>query len=79
METTSVINKMAVFPEEKRDYVMSILNTEESVLHPSSHMTAGEQKIKSPQPKTQTKVQHRRVVNKFFDPKKLFSKTFQKN
>lgn len=78
VETTSIINKMAVFPEDKREYVMSILKTEESVINPSGQINDGVKNLSNPHPKQTERPPFRRALSKYLDSKNKNSKVFKK-
>lgn len=78
VETTSVIKKVAVFPEKKRDYVMSLLNTEESIVNQSGISRTRMKTLFSPQSKNEPKPAFRRVLSKYLDSKLASSKVNQK-
>lgn len=78
VETTSVIKKVAVFPEEKRDYVMSLLETEPTVVGASGHIKAGAKNLHSPQPKLPPQPPVRRALSKYLDSQFSNTKVFNK-
>ena len=74
VETTSVIQKMAVFPEEKREYVMSILKTEGSVVDSAKQSQTGVPNHSTPKRNPSSRSLFRKVPSKYTSNSKVLQK-----
>jgi hypothetical protein len=65
VETINEVNQVAVFPEEKRNFVMSILKTEPAEVGPSGHKKGGVRNLLTPQPKPSTLYNPKQMKSKY--------------
>lgn len=65
VETINEVNHVAVFPEEKRDLVMSILNTKPAEVGQSGHIRGGIKNLLTPQPKPSAFSKSKQMKSKY--------------
>lgn len=65
IETINEVNQVAVFPEDKREFVMSILNQEPTQVGPSGHIKGGMRNLLTPQPKSLSLAKPKQMKSKY--------------